>query len=340
MKREELFKQMQAYKQTSLLRAGIELGVFDHLGDGPVDVDTVANGIGAAPRGTRILLNALAAIRVVETDGERYWIPADTADLLVSTRPTFAGGMIKVFAGDREWDSMKDIASAIKHGGTVEDQNAETPEYDYWTDFAANANVVAEPTAEVLAAQIQDWANAKGELKVLDVACGHGVYGYTVAKHFPQAKIWSLDWENVLPVAKEHATRIGVVDRVDFIAGDMFEVPLGGPYDLVLITNVTHHFSQEKALELVRRGASVLAPGGRLGIVGFTSSDKLPAEDPAPYLFDVLMLAWTTQGEVHSEAVYDRMLAQAGLRAIANEPVAGLAFHVLVAEHADENGTD
>jgi C-methyltransferase len=336
MKREELFKQMQAYKQTSLLRAGIELGVFDHLADGPADVDTVARGIGAAPRGARILLNALAAIRVIQSDGERYWIDADTADLLVTTRTTYAGGMIKVFAGDHEWDAMKDIAAAIEHGGTVLDQNAETPEYDFWKDFAANANVVAEPTAEVLAGQIQEWANARQEIKVLDMACGHGVYGYTVAKHFPQATIWSLDWENVLPVAKEHATRIGVVDRVNFIAGDMFEVPLGGPYDLVLITNVTHHFSEEKALELIKRGASALAPGGLLGIVGFTTSDKPPAQDPAPYLFDVLMLAWTTQGEVHSEAVYDRMLAAAGLRPLANEPVAGLAFHVLVAERVGE----
>lgn len=338
MKREELFKQMQAYKQTSLLRAGIELGVFDYLADGPVDVDTVAKGIGADPRGARILLNALAAIRVVECDGERYWIGQDTADLLVSTRSTYAGGMIKVFAGDREWDSMKNISSAIKHGGTVEDQNAETPEYDYWTDFATNANVVAEPTAEVLATELDDWAAGKQEIRVLDMACGHGVYGYTVAKHFPQAQIWSLDWETVLPVAKEHATRIGVVDRVHFISGDMFDVDLQGQYDLVLITNVTHHFSVAKATELVQRGASALAPGGRLGIVGFTTSDKLPAQDPAPYLFDVLMLAWTTQGEVHSEKVYDQMLAAAGLRAIANEPVAGLAFHVLVAAHADQGG--
>ncbi|MGP4046386.1 class I SAM-dependent methyltransferase [Streptomyces sp. 2A115] len=335
MNREELFTTMTAYKQTSVLKAGIQLGVFDHLADGPVDAGTVAEAIGTAPRGAGILLNALAAIGVVETDKERYWIPADTADLLVSTRPGYAGGMVSVFAGDAEWAAVNKIGDAVRNGGTVLDDNAETPNYGFWEDFAANAHVVAAPTAKILVDQIGDWARGREELKVLDVACGHGVYGYSVAQAFEHAHVWSLDWENVLPVAKEHATRMGVLDRTSHIAGDMFTTDLGGPYDLVLITNVMHHFSEEKALELLRRGASVLRPGGRVGLVGFTTSEKLPAEDPAPYLFDILMLAWTTGGHVHSGEAYERMLGAAGLRGLADEAVPGLAFHVLTAEQTE-----
>jgi len=332
MNREELFTMMTAYKQTSVLKAGIQLGVFDHLADGPVDAETVAEALGAAPRGVRVLLDALAAIRVVETDKVRYWIPADTADLLVSTRPGYAGGMVAVFAGDAEWDAVNRISAAVRNGGTVLDDNAETPNYGFWEDFATNAHVVAAPTAAILVEQLGDWARDREELRVLDIACGHGVYGYSVAKAFEQAHVWSLDWDNVLPVAKEHATRMGVVDRTSYIAGDMFTTDLGGPYDLVLITNVMHHFSEEKALELLQRGASVLAPGGRVGLVGFTTSEKSPAEDPAPYLFDILMLIWTTGGHVHSGEAYERMLVEAGLRGLADEAVPGLAFHVLTAE--------
>jgi hypothetical protein len=338
MKREELFKMMTAYKATSLLKAGIKLGVFDHLANGPATVDTVAAGIGANQRGTRILLNALVAIQVVETDGSTWWIPEDTADLLDRTRPSYAGGMVNVFAGDFEWDAMKVIHEAVLAGGTVLEANAETPEYGFWEDFAANANVVAEPTAEILVEEIRPWAENRAELKVLDVAAGHGMYGYTVAKHFAQAQIYSLDWENVLPVTKEHAIRIGVEQQANFIAGDMFTTDYQGPYDLVLITNVMHHFSEEKALELLKRGAAALKPDGRIGLVGFTTSDKSPKDDPAPYLFDILMLAWTTAGEVHSDAAYERMLAAAGLKQTANHAVPGLAFHVLVAEPDTEAG--
>jgi len=81
MNREELFTMMTAYKQTSVLKAGIQLGVFDHLADGPVDAETVAAALGAAPRGVRVLLDALAAIETTHEvrvlyaaeSGSRAW---------------------------------------------------------------------------------------------------------------------------------------------------------------------------------------------------------------------------------------------------------------------------
>ncbi|MBI3898408.1 MAG: class I SAM-dependent methyltransferase [Gammaproteobacteria bacterium] len=337
MQRQELFKMMQAYKQTSLLRAGVKLGVFDHLAEGPTDIELISQRIGADARGTRILLNALAAIQICETDGERFWISKETADLLVRDRPKYAGDMVHVFASDWEWDALKRITEAVRYGGTVLEENAETPDYKFWKDFASYATVVAEPTAAILINEIEPWARTREELKVLDMACGHGVYGYTVAQRYERAEIWSLDWDSVLPIALQHAARMGVANRVHSIAGDMFETFLGDPYDLVLVTNVLHHFSEARATQLLKRARSVLKPGGRLGIVGFTKSAKSsPAEDPAPYLFDILMLAWTARGEVHSLETYAHMLAAAGFNNIAHRSVPELPFHVLVANNIDE----
>ncbi|GAA0941734.1 class I SAM-dependent methyltransferase [Nonomuraea longicatena] len=336
MDRRQLFAMMKAYHRTSLLRAAVDLDVFTHLADGPAAPGEVAVRVGADARGTRILLNALAAVRLAETDGTRFWLTEAHADLLVPGRPGYAAGMVHVFAGDREWEAHRRIAEAVRHGGSVLAENAETAGYAFWEDFARHADVVAEPTAELLADTLKPWATDRAELDVLDVACGHGIYGYTAAKRYPQARVWSLDWANVLDEAHKHAVRLGVADRVERIAGDMFDTPLGGPYDLVLVTNVLHHFSAERAAELLARAASVLKPDGRLGIVGFTTSGRTPAQDPAPYLFDLLMLAWTAQGEVHSEQTYERLLAEAGLRIIANEPVdrPGIDFHVLLAGRA------
>lgn len=328
--RESLFDMMQAYKKTSLLRTAIKLGLFDLLTE-RVTAEHVADGIDADLRGTRILLNALAALRLVETDGTRYWLPDGARNLLVRCSPGYDGDMIHVFASDWEWDALKDLAAAVRNGGTVLDEHAETPEYAYWEDFAAYAPVVARPAAEVLAEALDSWAAGRPQLDVLDLACGHGIYGFTVARKYPQARISCLDWENVLRFTAEHAERLGVLDRTTFISGDMFKEPLGGPYDLVLITNVLHHFSQEQATRLLARAASVLNPSGKLGIVGFTTTDALPADDPAPYLFSVLMLAWTFEGEVHSEDAYTRMLTASGFRDVHTHRVPGLPFQVLLA---------
>ncbi|MBQ1009598.1 class I SAM-dependent methyltransferase [Micromonospora sp. M51] len=322
---------MQAYKKTSLLRTGVELGVFDALAAGPATAGGLAPKLGIHPRGARILLDALTAIRLTDRTGEHFSLTPAAADHLVSTRPDYLGGMVKVMSSDWEWDALRDLSAAVREGGTVLDVHAETPEYSYWEDFAAYATKVAQPTAEVMAEALAPWAKERAELDILDVACGHGVYGYTLAQHNPQATVTSLDWPNVLAVTEKHAERLGVRDRASFLPGDMFPTDLGGPSDVALLTNVTHHFSEERVHELVKRLGSVVKQGGRLVIVGFTTGDESPALDPAPYLFSVLMLVWTFEGESHSVAAYNRALAAAGFGPATVHPT-DLPFRVLVAE--------
>ncbi|MGN9911267.1 methyltransferase [Phytohabitans sp. LJ34] len=329
--RHDLMDMMQAYKKTSLLRTGVELGVFDALATAPATAGALASTLGIHPRGARILLDALTAIRLVDRTGEHFSLTPVAAEHLVRDRPDYLGGMVKVMSSDWEWDALRDLSAAVRAGGTVLDVHAETPEYTYWEDFAAYATKVAHPTAEVMAEALAPWAKEQPELKVLDVACGHGVYGYTLAQHHPQAVVTSLDWPNVLAVTEKHAERLGVRDRARFLPGDMFTAELGGPYDVVLLTNVTHHFSEERVHELVGRLGTAVKPGGRLVIVGFTTGDESPALDPAPYLFSVLMLVWTHEGESHSVAAYNRVLSAAGFGPATVHPT-DLPFRVLVAE--------
>ena len=185
--------------------------------------------------------------------------------------------------------------SAVRAGGTVQDIHAETPEYEYWEDFASYAVTVAQPTADVAADVMADWCAGRPTLDILDVACGHGVYGYTLAARNPQAQVWSLDWPNVLAVTEKHAKRIGVHDRAHFITGDMFEVPLGGPYDVVFVTNVTHHFSAEKVTELLTRLGDEDA--AVLEIASFPRHDGVRGVHPGPHAWR----AWNDETEHQDE---------------------------------------
>jgi C-methyltransferase len=332
--REQLTAMMQAYKTTALLRTAVELGVFDILADRPATAVALAEKCGSDPRGTRILLDALTAVRLLDRDGECYRLPDGAAALLARDSPQYLGDMVKVMSSDWEWDALKRLTEAVRHGGTVLDEHAETAEFDYWVDFAAYASAIAVPTAQVMSDALAPWAAGRDPLRVLDMACGHGIYGYTFCQRNPGARVCSLDWPKVLPVAERHAQRLGVHDRVELLAGDMFTAPLGGPYDLVMITNVLHHFSEKRATELLRRAAEVLRPDGRLALVGFTGGDESPAADPLPYLFSILMLVWTNEGEVHSEAGYHRMLADSGFGRPDVHRVANLPLRVLIAQPA------
>jgi len=327
-----IFQMMQAYKITALLATGIELGVFDCMAAGATDALTVATRLHLDPRATKLLMNALAAIGLLEPSGGGHRLSPETDSYLVRKRPGYVGDMTRVMASRWEWSAIQQLPEAVRKGGTVMPEHAETPGYEYWEDFAAHATAVAKPTAELTAEVIAHWASGRRRLDILDVACGHGMYGFTLARQHPQAHVWSLDWPNVLPIAHGHAVQMGVADRVSMIAGDMFTIPLGGPYDVVMVTNVLHHFSEQRATELLRRLCAVLCSGGRLIVVGFAVGEGPAAMDPAPHLFSILMLVWTTQGEVHSMAAYERMMAGAGLLSSNMYNVPGLPLHVMIAD--------
>src|SRR4029453_10132565 len=135
-----------------------------------------------------------------------------------------------------------------------------SPDFGYWLDFAVAGTGNTQPVADLIADDTAAWAESRNSLDVLDVACGHGLYGFTIAGRDPRARVWSLDWPEVLTVTAANAERLGVADRSEQIAGDMFDVPLGGPYDVVLVTNVLHHFSHDRAVELLRRMSTALKP--------------------------------------------------------------------------------
>jgi SAM-dependent methyltransferase len=331
--RERLYRMMRVYKETGLLRAAVTVGVFDALAAGAGSAESVAAAVAADVRGTRLLLNGLVALDLVQGSDGNYVLDDGARELLVSTSPTYYGGMVDVVASDHEWDALRDLADAVRHGGSVRDVDAETPGYEYWETFAQRVSPVTTPVAALMTEMLAGWTATVADPEILDLACGHGIYGFTLARQLPTATVTGVDWPNVLDITRRHAAEQGLTDRTNFVPGDMFDVAVDGPFDLVLITNVLHHFSEERATALLQRAARDLRPGGRVAIVGFVAGDE-PALDPEPHLFSILMLVWTSAGEVHTAAAHTRMCAAAGLEIDDSRKVPNLPFHVIVARSA------
>ncbi|MER5659953.1 class I SAM-dependent methyltransferase [Streptomyces mirabilis] len=303
----------RGYVKTALLRTAFELRLFDPLADGPRTAAELAADKDVHPRGMRILLDALAAIGLLHNVGDTYALPDGGESLLVSSGSQFFGGAVRLGASDWEWDAQKHLIDAVRHGGTVAETHALTPQFDYWEEFATNTSWFNNGAAELMADQLVPWARDRESVDVLDIACSHGSYGFAFAQREPRATITGLDWPNVLEITRRHAERLGLADRFKTLSGDMFKTPLGGPYDIVMLTNVLHHFSQEEATELLKHAATAVKPGGRIAVVGHTTDvDDTPHTNPLPYMFSVIMLVQTHDGETHSVDTYKRMLTDAG----------------------------
>ncbi len=122
-----------------------------------------------------------------------------------------------------------------------------------------------------------------------------------------------------------------VLDRVAFLPGNMFEVKVEEPCDVVIMSHVFHHFDEPTCIRLLRRAAGWLADDGRLLINDFIPTDG-PAAEPTPYLFSAIRLTWTNKGRSYRRSEYQRMLAEAGLTDIGLHPVPNAGTQLLVAK--------
>ncbi|HJX89413.1 MAG TPA: class I SAM-dependent methyltransferase, partial [Pyrinomonadaceae bacterium] len=256
------FQTINAHQQTEALKAAIELEVFTAIGEGNTSAADIAKRVGGSERGVRILCDFLTILGMLTKQDNKYGLTLDSSVFLDKRSPAYIGGATEFLASPKLTAGSKDIAGAVRRGGTtMEDDGTVGPDNPVWVTFArAMAPMMAMP-AQLMANLVDPKADRK--LKILDIAAGHGLYGLAFAAKNPQAEITALDWSAVLEVAKENAAKAGVSDRYKTIEGSAFDVDFGTGYDLVLLTNFLHHFDPPTNETLMRKVHAALANGGR-----------------------------------------------------------------------------
>jgi len=291
------FQTINSYQRTEALKAAIELEVFTAIGEGNSAVQEIAKRCQTSERGMRILCDYLCIMGFLAKDGGRYSMTQDSAVFLDKRSPAYLGGAIDFMLSPTLTDGFKDLAAAVRKGGAViSEEGVVAPEHPIWVKFApAMAPMMAMPS------QVAKLVDEKGDrnLKILDIAAGHGLFGIALAKNNPQAEIVALDWAPVLEVAKENARNAAVNDRYSTIEGSAFDVDYGSGYDLVLLTNFLHHFDIATCEALLRKVRAALADGGRAVTLEFVpNEDRISPPDAAG--FSMMMLGGTPGGDAYT----------------------------------------
>jgi 2-polyprenyl-3-methyl-5-hydroxy-6-metoxy-1,4-benzoquinol methylase len=327
---ERIFGALNAFQGTAALKTAIELDVFTAIADGADRANSIAQRVKAAERGVRILCDYLTIHGFLTKNDDRYALTQESAIFLNRHSPAYMGTLADFLASDAHKRNFDALTETVRKGGTSVAQGDNTkPNDDLWVNFARSM----APLTTVSAAFIADLADAKEgkACKVLDIAAGHGMFGITIAKQNPNAQITAADWAPVLAVAKENAAAAGVADRVAFRPGSAFEADLGEGYDVVLLTNIFHHFDMPTCEKLMRRVHAALKPGGKAITLEF-----VPNEDrvtpPMAAAFSLIMLAGTDTGDAYTLSEYERMFRNAGFTKTTLHPVPDMPQQVLLSE--------
>jgi len=303
-----IFDNINAYQRSAALKAAIELDVFTEIARGSRNADAIAQAVSASTRGVRILCDYLAISGFLVKDRDQYSLTIDSGMFLDRNSPAYFGSVVDFLLDPRLIAPFLNLTDVVRTGTTtLPDEGTVSRDNPIWVDFAKQMAPMIFPTAIEIAALVA----GDGEIRVLDLAAGHGLFGILIAQQNLKARITALDWANVLAVASENAKKFGVAGRHSTLEGDAFEVEFGGPYDLILVTNFFHHFDPPTCEKLMRKILAALAPGGRS-----VTLDFLPNEDrvspPIAGGFAMMMLGTTPAGDAYTFAEYDAMFRNAG----------------------------
>src|SRR5215813_7900868 len=95
------------------LLSAIELGLFTELANGPVTASELTTRLNLYQRSARDFLDALVSLGMLEREGDRYQNPAETAQFLVRTSPSYIGGMLEM-ANDRLYPFWGSLTEGLK----------------------------------------------------------------------------------------------------------------------------------------------------------------------------------------------------------------------------------
>jgi len=303
---EKVFETMTAYQQTAALKAAIELDLFTAIGEGLNTASSLARKISGSERGVRIICDYLVVIGFLTKRNNLYGLTADSAVFLDKKSPAYAGSMKNFLASPLMMAGFKDLATVVRSGRPLTDQPFSGVEHPMWVEFARSMVPfiyrAAQETAKLL--------SCESEMKVLDVAAGHGLFGITIAQRNPKARIVALDFPSVLTVADENSRLAGLSHRYSLLPGDALEVDLGTGFDVVLIPNVLHGWDRATNEVVLKKAYRALAHKGRAIVVEFApNEDRVSPRTPAMF---ALMMLGLNQGDAYTVPEHWEMLSNAG----------------------------
>ena len=121
-----------------------------------------------------------------------------------------------------------------------------TVEFCGQTFLSDKRAMVPRPETEELVELIADCGLRKADCKILDVGTGSGVIALSLAKNFPEAKVYAVDVsEDALTLVRENAARLGL-ERVHFQKSDLLE-SLSERFDLI-VANLPYISMQDRHL--------------------------------------------------------------------------------------------
>lgn len=250
-----------AFGLARTVMAATKLGVFESLAQRAATVAEIASRCRTDPVATQKLLIALAGSDYLYVHEGRYALTPTARAWLVAGSP---GSLVDtvLFAFD-EWDLMNHIEDYVRTGTPIDVHRHITSAQ--WTRYQRSMRALADQTAAQVAQAIPVPDHATD---MIDVGGSHGHYSVALCRRHIHLRSVVLDLPPAVKAAAPLLAAEKMGDRVVHLEADALTHDFGiEAYDVVLLSNLAHHFSASQNADLFGRLARALRPGGVVAVI-------------------------------------------------------------------------
>jgi SAM-dependent methyltransferase len=302
------------YWSACALHAGVRLDLFTPLNGVVLSAAEVAAACHCDQRAMEMLLNALAAIGLVDRQANGFIATGFAGQYLAKNAPGYLGHIIRhhhhLMAG---WSILHE---AVQSGGPVRERVSHGDDESERESFLLGMYNLASQLAPRVAAGI----DLGGCLRLLDLGGGPGTYAIHFCRQNPGLSAVVYDLPATRSFAEATIRRYDLERRIAFAAGDYHNDSVPDGFDVAWLSHILHAEGAEGCGTILRKAAGALKPGGTLLVQEFILDDT--KDGPLfPALFSLNMLLGTPSGQSYSGGELCGMMERAGLADIRRLPI-------------------
>jgi ubiquinone/menaquinone biosynthesis C-methylase UbiE len=329
-----LFDLIQSHRVTAVIYVAARLGLAELLRDGPQTSGELAKATGADERSLGRLLTVLSTIGLCSRTGEDgYALTEVGACLDGAAEHSFKGwAILEAEMISKSWSGMLE---SVMTGKTVAELQGVADTFELMARTPENVdkfNTAMTELTRLVTPDILRSYDFNGISYLMDVGGGSGELLGAIAQQNRKLRGIVFDLPRCADAASRHLRRLGVSDRVEFVAGDFFKsVPAIA--DTIILKSVIHDWNDARSISILRNCHRALPSSGKLLLVERLMPERpgMADDDKAHAMSDLNMLRGPG-GLERTKGQYRELLEQSGF-ALAGVYPAG-RFNVIEARPA------
>lgn len=254
---EPLLETQMAFSMARSIMIGAKLGLFEAAGDGSRSVADIAKTCSTNPGATEKLLNTLTGCGYFTFRNGAYTLTSKTKKWLLRRSPQNLCD--KLLFEFYEWDLVEGYEAFVRTGEPLA-MHEGMKDNDFWSSYQRAMRNVAGLAASEVANRFPMPPDAHD---MLDIGGSHGYFSVSICRKHPALKSVVLDLPDAVkqagPILAEEKMGMQVTHR----PGNALTDELGEEsVDIVFMSQLVHHFTDEQNRGLMKKVARALRPRG------------------------------------------------------------------------------